>query len=233
MLYATTKTNIIIGLAVALYLPISSIAQQGVVQGTMEHEGAQRSAMIMELKVPKDHAKDHYKEFMKDRYDVRVKGLGFLQNKDLVSLEEVTMPALHTKAMDLYVLFDYRDKTGTLMKMTGRDGYDLYFGPDHAPEVQQRLMGLLGNFKVYALEAYYTELLEEQNDKKNDLIGDQEDAVDAIEDNKDEIEANLKDNKKREKKIKDLRKENEMRAKQLEELQQEIARSKAELPESK
>lgn len=233
MLYATTKTNTIIGLAVALCLPFSSIAQQGVAQGTIEHEGAQRSAMIMELKLPKDHAKDHYKEFMKDRYDVRVKGLGFLQNKDLVSLKEVTMPALHTKAMDLYARFDDQGDTGTRMTMTGRDGYDLYFGPDHAPAVQQRLMGLLGNFKVYALEAYYTELLEEQNDKKKELIGDQEDAVDAIEDNKDEIEANLKDTEKREKKIKDLRKENKERAKQLEELQQEIAKSKVELPESK
>lgn len=226
-------TTYLSGFAVALCLPLLTIAQQGVVSGTISHEGAVRPALVLELNMPKDDSKDRYKDFMKDRYGVRVKGLGFLQNKDLVSVEQETVPQLHSKAMDLYAFFEELENDKVRVKLFGRDGYDLYFGPDHAPEVQEHLIALLRDYKVFALEAYYTELLEEQNDKKKDLIDDQEDATDAIKDNKEEIEANLKDNKKRREKIEELEKEKQERAVRLEEIKQDIARSKAELPVSK
>lgn len=148
-------------------------------------------------------------------------------------MEEATIPALHDKAMDLFVHFDDQEKGVVSLTLIGRDGYDLYFGPDYAPQVQARLAAMLGEYKVFALEAYYTAMLKDQNDRKGDLLRDQEKALRAITKNEERIKDDLEDNEKMSKETQELREEMEERSTRLDRLKQEITRTKAELPASK
>jgi len=57
-----------------LFIPNIMIAQTGTAPTTLEHEGSARPALEVRLLIPKNDAKDYFKEFMDQRYDAKVKG---------------------------------------------------------------------------------------------------------------------------------------------------------------
>ena len=206
---------------------------QDVQPAALEHDGARRPALEVRLDIPKGAAKEQFKEFMDERYDAHVSGLGSFQNKDLVSVDEATIPVVYEKQMDLFAYFEDQADGFVSMRLVGRDSAHNYFGPAFAPEVQQRFVYLLSQYRLFALNAYYNSLLEDQKDRRSDLVRDQERATRAIAKNADRIEENLRDNEKMKKENEELGTEIRERTGRLERLKKDILSTKEGLPDTK
>lgn len=196
----------------------------------MEHDDAQHNAIVLDLSLPTDDAKDYFKDFMQERYDASVKGGGFLQNRTVLSMERTDISALHNKAMDLFARFEENKHNSTRVLLIGRDGYDLYFSTTYAPDTYQRLVEMMRSFNTYALEAHYKALLTQQQDDLKDLVRAQEKRTKTVNQNKDEQKDNRKRNKQLEEEIRELEQKKVEGDRQVEALREDILRSQAELP---
>ncbi len=197
----------------------------------MEHDRSLRPALVLTMDMPKQEAKESFEEFIEQRHNVRVKGLGFLQNKDLLSVEDASIDAIHNGAMDLYASFQH-EKNGPLkVYLIGRDNAGQYFGPEHLPEVQQRLTTLLGQYKLFALDAYYTALIADKKGKWSDLQRDQKRARRSLSKNQEEIDDNYKDIEKLKKENLELERVLTDQADRSAKLQEEIRATREEFQE--
>ena len=198
--------------------------------GKMMHGEMEREAIALDLDVPVDDAKGYFKEYMKERYGARVKGLGLLQNRTVLSVEEADIPALHAKRLDLYIQFEAGMDAGTFVLLVGRNGYDLYFSKAYEPETYSRLVVLMRAYKTFALEQRYKALLARQQKELEDLMRTQKKRSRMVDDHKDEQVRNRKRNKELDEEIKELEAQKIEADLMMERLRENIARSKEELP---
>ena len=59
-------------------------------ESTIEHNDAQRPCIQVNLDPEPKTLKKAWKNYLKDNYGVKLKGIGFFSNKDLLSAEEVS-----------------------------------------------------------------------------------------------------------------------------------------------
>jgi hypothetical protein len=180
---------------------------------TLKYDGEERPCITLRLAPDTKEVKKAWEDFVKKEYNIRLKGLGFLVNKDILSAEKVTVKALSDKAIDFRTKI-VEEKDHTLMQVFVSLGYDIYLGPDNYPMAFQDLKNKTWTFAKNYLTSYYNEQLEEVTEVLKDLSKEQEDVRKEIADNEKEIEKLRKEN---EQLAKDLRKlDNDIKDKQLE-----------------
>ncbi len=159
-----------------------------------------------------------FKSFLKDRYDVKLKGFGMFSNKDVLYAEDVVITKISTKRINFYL--SVIDEEGlSEIKVFGNYGYSLYFNNDKQKDEFTALRSVLVEFLNSYLPEYYKEKVEDATEHYTKFVEEDEDLNKKIDDNKKEIEK--------------LTKENEDLSKEIEKNKEEIKLSKENLVKNK
>jgi uncharacterized coiled-coil DUF342 family protein len=181
---------------------------------SIQYDGEERPCIAVRLDPDTKEVKKAWEDFVKKQYKIRLKGLGFLVNKDVLSAEKVTVKALSDKAIDFRTRI-VEEENHSLMQVFVSLGYDIYLNPDQYPAAFQDLKNTTWKFVKTYLPAYYKEQISEVAKELKDLNKEQKNITNDIADNKKEIEK--------------LQKENEKLAKDLNSLDKDIQDKRQEL----
>ena len=189
---------------------ISLTAQSlDITNGKTEYDGADRPAIHVKMEPATKDVKDAWKDYIKDRFDVKLKGFGFLSNKDVLTGEKVTIREISPKEMDFHAKI-VEGEYGTDMMVFASLGYDIYLTPhdsDYAPSYNA-LETVVYDFLRKYLPNHYSGQIEKAQSVVSDLTDNQSDLEKDITSNEEEIE-------KMKQKIEELKKENEKKTEQL------------------
>lgn len=188
---------------------------------TFEHDDAQRPCIQVNIDPEPKTLKNAWKDYLNDKHDFKLKGIGFLSNKDLLSAEEVKVESISSKEMDFYTHID-EDDNGSEMKVFVRYGYDIYLNRESNPDEYLILNQMVEDFLKSYLPKYYQGKISDTEKRVEELTDESKKLKEDIADNAKEIE-------KRKKEIKDLEKEMETNSKQLESSSRKLIKRKDKL----
>lgn len=115
------------------------------------------NAFLFNIKGDFDEALDHYKSFMKDRYDYKVDK----ENKTTYMIEAVDLPNISLKRGDLKTYFVVTDS----MNMLGFSfllGYDISLSSKDRPEEMAHFRKLIIEFMDYHYNESYNTIIEDK-----------------------------------------------------------------------
>jgi peptidoglycan hydrolase CwlO-like protein len=197
------KKQILALLVTLLFTSIQSIGQSSLkyVDATIEFADAQRPCIQVNLDPEPKTLKKAWKSYLKDNYDFKLSGIGFLTNKDLLTAEEIQVKAISPNTMDFYTHI-IEDENGSEMKVFLRFGYDIYITSKTHPKEYKVVTEIMDNFLKSYLPKYYNELIKETEKRVSDLKKETEDLKDDISDNSEEIKDLKKEIEELEKELK-------------------------------
>jgi len=171
--------------------------------------------------------KKAWKEFLKQNYDFRLKGIGFLANKDLLTAEEVDLPVLNANSVNFFTHI-VEDDAGSAMKVFASD-QQRFFSDTYSPESFRQLRRMLENFmKVYLVKYHRGKLndtrkrVEELTDETMELEEDIADNMEEIEELTEEIEEMKELNETKKSRLEENRRKLELRKSRLENKRQQL-----------
>ncbi len=98
--------------------------------------------------------KHGWESFVKKNYNIKMKGYGFMANKDLLTGNDVTIASISDKRMDMYVrVTDFPG--GSEMKFFMSFGYDFFIGPVNYPVEFASMKKMLNDFSIEFLNDFY------------------------------------------------------------------------------
>lgn len=195
--------NFLTAIALVLISNLALNAQKLSVENAMVNiDDKQVSAVKVIMNPSPDKVKDEFRDFIKDRYDVKMKGIGFLSNKDILSAEGVQIPAITTKNMDFKAKV-VENGDNTEMYVFGMLGYDINISPEKYRTEYRAMKNITVDFLNGFLPDYYKDRVDETQDMVSDLLDDRNDLRDDISDNKEKIVELEKENKELNSKLKD------------------------------
>lgn len=162
---------------------------------TVDYDGKERPCIAVRLAPETKAVKKAWEDFVKKEYRIKLKGLGFLMNKDILSAEKVIVKSLSDKSIDFRTRV-VEEKDHTLMQVFVSLGYDIYLSPEKYPQAFQDLKNRTWKFVKTYLPRYYNDEIEALTDALKDLNKDQADIKDQIADNEKEMEKLQKENEK-------------------------------------
>jgi len=172
-------------------------------RATVEHNEEQRPCVRVTLKAPEPKpVKKAWEDFMDNEYDVSMKGIGFLSNKDVLTAEKVQIPALSEKAVNFYTrIVEQGDQTE--MCIFSSFGYDIYISPDEYPEAYETMETMTANFLKSYLPEYYNEQIEVSQENVDDIQDEINDLKETLAENEEEINKLQEENAEIEKNLVD------------------------------
>lgn len=141
-----------------------------------------------------DKVKAAWESYLRDKYKVKLKKKGWFSNNDVLQAEKVNFDAISAKKMDFYTKV-VKENDLTKMSVFASLGYDINVGQAQNPREYYNMKNIVQNFLNDFLRDYYQEEVKTAENLVASLEKDQADYKNKMEDN--------------EKKIADLRKENE------------------------
>lgn len=215
------KTIAIFVMLFALSAP-QLLAQNLIPQAaTIEHNDEKRPCLQVTVDPPPKILKEAWRDYLKDEHDFKLKGIGFLANKDLLSAEKVVVKAISPKEMNFYTHI-VEGKNSTVMKVFAAFGYDIYIDKKQQPKEYAALRSILEDFLKTYLPKYYEESIEETEDRLEELTDERDEIEDTIKDDEKAI-------KKLEKEIKDLQKNLKSNESKLEAVEEELKATEGRL----
>lgn len=185
-------------------IPILLLAQTplSISESTVKYEKSEYPCVEVVLQPEAKEVKKAWEDFLKDEYDVNLKGIGFLANKDVLTAEQTSFPELSEKEMDFYTKV-VEKKGQTHMSVFATLGYDIYLAPrgDYAKGFRE-MEDIVRQFLTRYLPEYYRNTIEELDETVADLQKERSDMEETIVENREQI-------KELEKQIKDLQKDNQ------------------------
>lgn len=94
--------------------------------------------------------------YLKKKYDVKIKGIGWFANKDLLTAQDVTIATISTKRMNLYTRI-IETTSGSEIKLFASFGYDIFIGSSNYPIEFSALQNMLNTFLLQNLNEYYSD----------------------------------------------------------------------------
>jgi SMC interacting uncharacterized protein involved in chromosome segregation len=184
--------------------------------GKIEHNDSERPCIFVNLDPEPKPLKKEWKSFLKDKYDFKIKGIGFLSNKDLLYAEDVVIEKLSSKRMNFYTHI-VENEVGSEMKVFGSFGYDIYIDKNETPEEYKIMNNMLNEFLKSYLPKYYKDQVKDTEKKVKTLTKD--------------VKGLNKDISKNNKKIDKLTKEIKQLTKDAEERESELKSASTKLDE--
>jgi regulator of replication initiation timing len=194
-------------------------------QDQITYEDREYPSYSVYLEPDSKEVKKELEDYMKDNYDIKLKGIGFLSNKDVLYADKVEIEAISSKKMDFFAKA-VEEGERTKLSFFGAYGYSIPVGPQEDNLAYTKMRKVMVGFVNDYLPGYYTEQVEDVQDIVDDYRDDKEDLQDDISDNKKDIEKNLKE-------IEELRKENENLTKELSETSEKLTESEDKLKKVK
>lgn len=219
----------ILTLLLLLAFTTTSFAQKLVVSDATLNYGDSERACIQVILEPDTKAiKSHFKDWLKDKHDIRLRGFGFLTNKDVLSAEKETIPNVSTKQLDFYVQV-VEEGQYSKMCVFGSFGYSIHISSQAYSKEYKALKSLTLDFLSDFVPSWYKNRIEEAREAAEELAKERSNLQEDIQDNEEEIEEleeeNIeKTNRLKENKI-DLKKTNqkiETNKQKLEEVEEKL-----------
>ncbi|MGV3611909.1 MAG: coiled-coil domain-containing protein [Fluviicola sp.] len=197
---------------------------------TIEHNDKMRTCLMVKLEPEPKTLKKAWISFLKKKYDLKLKGMGWFSNKDLLHNEEVIIPKLSPKKMDFYTsVVQDENSDGSEMKVFASLGYDIYLNEEQYPIEFKAMNEMIVSFLKEYLPKYYNKQINESaanvKSLNNDIIG----LKDNIKDNQGRIEKLDKEIEKNRTSIKDDSQKLEAAEIKLKERQEELEQVKTKL----
>ena len=155
--------------------------------GTVEHNEGLRPCIVVHLDPEPKTLKKKWKTYLKENYDFKLKGIGFLTNKDLLKSEDIVVDDISPKRLDFYTKI-IEDEVGSEMKVFASFGYDIYVDKQETPEAYETMKKMLNDFLKSYLPKYYKSEVKESKKKVKKLTKQVKNLKKDISKNKEEIE---------------------------------------------
>lgn len=162
---------------------------------TLTYEDTERPCIQVMLEPGTKTIKDNFKDWIDDQHDVKLKGYGFLTNKDVLRAEQTTISSVSPNQMDFFVKI-VEEGEQSKMCIFASFGYSIPVAPDKFPQEFQALKGLTINFLSDFLSDWYLNRFEEAQEVAADLEKERAKLAKEIEKNKEEIADLKKENEK-------------------------------------
>lgn len=149
------------------------------------YDGKERMSVSTIIAPEPDVVKEAFEDWMKDEYDVKMKGSGLFTDKDVLTAEEAKVSVISPKFIDFYAR-SVPSGDQTQFSVFASFGYNVHIEPETYPQEFAAMQDLHYAFVSEFLPQWYQE-----------QIGDTEEVVadlsDDIESFKDDMDKNLKD----------------------------------------
>lgn len=174
---------------------------------TVKYEKTEYPAIEVMIQPETDEVRDAWEDFLKDKYDVKMRGNGFLANKDVLRAEETKFKAISDKQMDFYSKI-VEDDHMTRIAVFASFGYDIHINQARYPAEYDAMKNVLKAFLQSYLPDYY-----------NRRISDMKSVIKGLESERKEMEKEEKDNREE---IQKLSERNEELSKSISEKRESI-----------
>jgi len=151
------------------------------------HNDAQRPCLVVNLDPEPKTLKAAWRDYIKDQFGFKMKGIGLFSNKDLLSAEEVKVESISEKSLDFYAHI-VEDKNGSEMKVFAAKGYDIYVDPKNNPKESMEMQKILDSFLAGYLPKYYEEKVSDTQKRVDDLEDETADIRKGIANDSEKIE---------------------------------------------
>lgn len=162
--------KLLMGLIILNLIGIYSLNAQAIVpkNGTISHNNKLVPCIMVSLDPKPDDLKEAWRDYLNDTYDFKMKGIGFLQNKDLLSAEEVSIKKISPNKIDFYTNIIEND-LGSEMKVFASFADEKYFNQKDLRKEYKALSGIVENFLETYLPTYYKDMLKDTQNNFEDL----------------------------------------------------------------
>ncbi len=173
----------------------------GVQDATIIYKGKARPSIQAVVEPDPTDVKKAWDDFLKDNYDVNLKGIGLFANKDILTAEDVRIGRIDQEPIDLFTrIIPQGNMSKINLFMRVRKGK--YLGPDNMPVDYNSMKAVFKNFLRSYLSNYYLETFNDLQDEINEI---EKNRIDLLEDNSKLVE----DIQKNETAIAEMTQENE------------------------
>ena len=118
-------------------------------------ENKERPALYVKYDAPPKTVKKAWDDFFKKNYDVKVKGISLLANKEIITATDVIIMAISDKRMNMYASVTDAAGERSELKYFSSFGYDFFIGPDNYAAEFAGMKKILNDFSMEFLTDYY------------------------------------------------------------------------------
>lgn len=186
----------IFSLFIGTFLMFPVFGQEfSVTNGQVNYERDTYPAVVVRMEPEAKEVKKAWESFVKDKYDVHMRGIGFLTNKDVLSAEKVLIPKISDKQMDFFTEV-VAENDVTTMSVFGSLGYDIPVSMANESTHFTAMRGMVVEFLNGYLPNYYQQKLEEADEMVAATKNEQENLRKSLEDNEKEMAKLREENEK-------------------------------------
>jgi translation elongation factor EF-1beta len=151
------KQYLILSLAITFCLQATAQTYK-IDTATITYEKKDRPCFSVQYDASPKTVKKACDDYFKKNYDLKIKGIGFLTNKEIISATDVSFPAISDKRMNLYVSVTDAPGDRSELKYFMSFGYDFFIGADNYPTEFTAMKKILNDFSVeFLTDFYYSE----------------------------------------------------------------------------
>ena len=196
------KINCCTGLLFAFLLTSVTLTGQtlNVSNKIIVHDSKEWNAIKVLIAPETKSVKKAFKDFMDNKYEVDIKGIGLFKNEDVLYTEPMVIKPISSEIIRLYVKV-IEEGGQTAMYVFGQLGNNTQISPYEYYTEFGALRNLTVDFLNGLLPDYYQDIVEDQRDAISDLEKDRDDMRKKISKNKDKIAELQKENEELELKL--------------------------------
>ena len=122
---------------------------------TITFENKLRPCFTVKYDASPKTVKKAWDDFFKKTYDVKVKGIGFLTNKEIITATDVSIIAISDKRMNMYASVTDAPGDRSELNYFMSFGYDFFIGPDNYAAEFAGMKKILNDFSMEFLTDFY------------------------------------------------------------------------------
>jgi len=142
---------------------------------TVTFETKSRDCLFSTVDPPSKELKKALKHYLKKTYQIKLKGVGFLTNKDFLNAQDVRCGSISSKRLNIYAHIT-QAPTVSQMSFFASFGYDIFVDPKIYPNEFGELKNIMNRFLLEYLNEYYSQevintskKIKKNNDKRTKL----------------------------------------------------------------
>ena len=217
------KKRKLILLAMILFVAYQTTAQTYKIDTSqVSYENKLRPCLYVKYDASAKTVKKAWDHFFDKNYNVKIKGIGLLTNKDVITGTDIILPVISDKRMNIYARIT-DEGAGSTMHYFMSFGYDFFIGPENYAAEFTAMKKILNDFSVEFLNDYYLS-------EAGSITGQIKDLEKAMKKNNKDIKKNTRKARKGSKEVANglsakntsLQMENEEKKRKISELNKEI-----------
>lgn len=148
------KQLLVLGLALACCLNLHAQTYK-IDTATISYENKLRPCFVVKYDASPKTVKKAWDDYFKKNYGVKVKGIGFLTNKEVLSATDVSILSISDKRMNMYASVVDAPGERSELSFFMAFGYDFFIGPETFPAEFTAMKKVLNDFSMDFLTEFY------------------------------------------------------------------------------